>query len=132
MHPALAASELFRTTAYLPAPATVLAASKLPGGAAFYALRVRENTTLPLDPQAIHHTGKREVARTQAALDELLPPHQADIEGILDAMQGLPVKIRLLATPLHEFVPDVAELHEVTPILGPRGCRLELMHTETD
>ncbi len=66
----------------------------------------------------------------QAALDELLPPHQADIEGILTAMQGLPVTIRLLDPPLHEFVPDVAELHEVNPMLGTRGCRLGLMHPE--
>jgi pyruvate,orthophosphate dikinase len=66
----------------------------------------------------------------QKALDELLPPHQADLEGILDAMQGLPVTIRLLDPPLHEFVPDVPELHEVNPMLGTRGCRLGIVHPE--
>ncbi|MGN6380609.1 MAG: pyruvate, phosphate dikinase, partial [Gaiellales bacterium] len=70
------------------------------------------------------------VEERQRALDELLPPHQADFEGILEAMQGLPVTIRLLDPPLHEFVPDVAELHEVNPMLGTRGCRIGIVHPE--
>jgi pyruvate,orthophosphate dikinase len=72
----------------------------------------------------------RDIEQREQALAELLPPHQADLEGILEAMQGLPVTIRLLDPPLHEFVPDVAELHEVNPMLGTRGCRLGLVHPE--
>ncbi len=72
VHPAFAAFKRFLEGEYLPASANDLAASKLPGGAAFYALRVRENTTLPLDPQTIHDTGKREVARIHAAMDEVM------------------------------------------------------------
>jgi pyruvate,orthophosphate dikinase len=70
------------------------------------------------------------VDERQVALDELLPPHQADFEGILEVMHGLPVTIRLLDPPLHEFVPDVQELHEVNPMLGTRGCRLGVVHPE--
>jgi pyruvate,orthophosphate dikinase len=72
----------------------------------------------------------RDLEQREEALAELLPPHQADLEGILEAMAGLPVTIRLLDPPLHEFVPDVAELHEVNPMLGTRGCRLGLVHPE--
>jgi len=46
----------------------------------------------------------------QAALDKLLPMQQADFEGILRAMEGLPVTIRLLDPPLHEFLPNLEEL----------------------
>ena len=80
------------------------------------------------------------------ALEELLPMQRNDFEGIFEAMQGLPVTIRLLDPPLHEFVPHqlatqkelaeemhislqsiknkVAELEEFNPMLGHRGCRL--------
>ncbi|MFH6602664.1 pyruvate, phosphate dikinase [Maribacter algicola] len=80
------------------------------------------------------------------ALEELLPMQRADFEGIFEAMQDLPVTVRLLDPPLHEFVPHqlatqkelaedmhislaavkgkVAELHEFNPMLGHRGCRL--------
>ncbi len=80
------------------------------------------------------------------ALNELLPMQREDFEGIFEAMQGLPVTIRLLDPPLHEFVPHqlatqkelaeemhislmavknkVAELEEFNPMLGHRGCRL--------
>ncbi|WP_242119423.1 pyruvate, phosphate dikinase [Aestuariivivens sediminicola] len=80
------------------------------------------------------------------ALEELLPMQRSDFEGIFEAMQGLPVTIRLLDPPLHEFVPHqlttqkelaeemhislqavknkVAELEEFNPMLGHRGCRL--------
>ena len=80
------------------------------------------------------------------ALVKLLPMQRSDFEGIFEAMQGLPVTIRLLDPPLHEFVPHefpqqkelaeemnisieaikskVAELAEFNPMLGHRGCRL--------
>ncbi|MFT7464512.1 MAG: pyruvate,orthophosphate dikinase, partial [Pseudohongiellaceae bacterium] len=85
-----------------------------------------------------------------AALDELLPLQRSDFEGIFRAMDGLPVTIRLLDPPLHEFLPSevgqqqalartlgwttevvakrVAELHELNPMLGTRGCRLAITH----
>ena len=80
------------------------------------------------------------------ALEDLLPMQRQDFEGIFEAMQGLPVTIRLLDPPLHEFVPHqlatqkeladdmhislqavknkVSELDEFNPMLGHRGCRL--------
>jgi pyruvate,orthophosphate dikinase len=83
--------------------------------------------------------------RTEA-LKKLLPMQRADFEGIFEAMEGLPVTIRLLDPPLHEFVPHqlaaqkdlakemgisldaikskVVELEEFNPMLGHRGCRL--------
>lgn len=94
------------------------------------------------------------------ALDELLPMQQGDFEGILEVMQGLPVTIRLLDPPLHEFLPDkeeliveitrlqildpqskelkekeallkkVRQLDEFNPMLGHRGCRLGMIHPE--
>ena len=72
VHPAFAEFKRFLAAEYIPAAPAALAASKLPGGPAFYALRVRENTTLPLEPAAIHETGKREVARIRAAMDEVM------------------------------------------------------------
>jgi pyruvate,orthophosphate dikinase len=81
-------------------------------------------------------TGRR------AALDRLLPFQQADFEGIFEAMAGLPVTIRLLDPPLHEFLPNEADatdekmrrriraLHESNPMLGTRGCRLGLQFPE--
>ena len=72
VHPAFAEFKRFLSAEYIPAATAALAASKLPGGPAFYALRVRENTTLPLEPAAIHDTGKREVARIRAAMDEVM------------------------------------------------------------
>jgi pyruvate,orthophosphate dikinase len=71
-------------------------------------------------------------------LARLLPMQQADFEGIFEAMAGLPVTIRLLDPPLHEFLPDPAEvedevtrdrilaMREANPMLGTRGCRLGL------
>jgi pyruvate, orthophosphate dikinase len=76
------------------------------------------------------------------ALGELLPLQQQDFEGIFEAMAGLPVTIRLLDPPLHEFLPppDQAEspemarriraLRETNPMLGTRGCRLGLLFPE--
>jgi pyruvate,orthophosphate dikinase len=86
-------------------------------------------------------------ADEQAALDELEVLQRADFVGILEAMDGLPVTVRLLDPPLHEFLPDTEELaikqateglsaeeeallraarswQEVNPMLGTRGCRL--------
>jgi pyruvate,orthophosphate dikinase len=81
-------------------------------------------------------------AGRRAALDRLLPFQQSDFEGIFEAMAGLPVTIRLLDPPLHEFLPGEAEaadermrrriraLHEQNPMLGTRGCRLGLQYPE--
>ena len=78
----------------------------------------------------------------RSALDRLLPHQQSDFEGIFEAMAGLPVTIRLLDPPLHEFLPPPEEatdarmrariraLHESNPMLGTRGCRLGLMYPE--
>jgi pyruvate, orthophosphate dikinase len=72
----------------------------------------------------------------RAALAELLPLQQADFEDLLEAMDGLPVTIRLLDPPLHEFLPPDEEdprahaLREVNPMLGARGCRLAILHPE--
>ena len=94
---------------------------------------------LPLMQEMIladSETGRR------AALDRLLPFQQSDFEGIFEAMAGLPVTIRLLDPPLHEFLPDEADatdekmrrriraLHESNPMLGTRGCRLGLQYPE--
>ncbi len=94
------------------------------------------------------------------ALSKLLPMQQGDFYGILKAMDGLPVTIRLLDPPLHEFLPNTEELaveitrlrltggdpgeieqketilrkarqlHEFNPMLGHRGCRLGVTHPE--
>ena len=78
----------------------------------------------------------------RAALERLLPMQQSDFEGIFEAMAGLPVTIRLLDPPLHEFLPDESQarddkmrqriraLREANPMLGTRGCRLGLMFPE--
>jgi pyruvate,orthophosphate dikinase len=78
----------------------------------------------------------------RAALDRLLPMQQSDFEGIFEAMSGLPVTIRLLDPPLHEFLPPLEEarddelrtrikqLQESNPMLGTRGCRLGLQWPE--
>jgi pyruvate,orthophosphate dikinase len=86
------------------------------------------------------------------ALAKLLPMQRSDFAGIFRAMDGLPVTIRLLDPPLHEFLPAepdevrrlaeglgrsvdeiegaVARLHEANPMLGHRGCRLGYSHPE--
>jgi pyruvate,orthophosphate dikinase len=80
--------------------------------------------------------------RRRGALDRLLPMQQCDFEGIFEAMAGLPVTIRLLDPPLHEFLPSAEEatseamrrrieqLREANPMLGTRGCRLGLQYPE--
>jgi uncharacterized protein (DUF885 family) len=72
VHPAFAEYKRFLETTYLPAARADLASSKLPAGPAFYAFKVRENTTLPLDPAQVHETGKREVERIRKAMDEVI------------------------------------------------------------
>jgi pyruvate,orthophosphate dikinase len=86
------------------------------------------------------------------ALKKLLPLQRKDFIGIFKAMDGLPVTIRLLDPPLHEFLPQeaksqaemakqlgisvgeikarVAQLHEMNPMLGHRGCRLAVTYPE--
>ncbi|MBX3271948.1 MAG: pyruvate, phosphate dikinase [Sandaracinaceae bacterium] len=93
-----------------------------------------------------------DVEGRRAALAELLPHQRADFEGIFRAMDGLPVTIRLLDPPLHEFLPEdphaqaqlakamglhpervrqrVLALEEENPMLGHRGCRLGITHPE--
>ena len=88
----------------------------------------------------------------RAALDKLLPFQRRDFIGIFEAMKGLPVTIRLIDPPLHEFVPHepakqaelakkigispeavarrVEQLHEANPMLGHRGCRLCITYPE--
>jgi pyruvate, orthophosphate dikinase len=75
-------------------------------------------------------------------LTELLPLQQGDFEGLFEAMEGLPVTIRLLDPPLHEFLPDpddlpegperdrARSLQEVNPMLGTRGVRLGILYPE--
>eukprot|EP00600_Ochromonadales_sp_CCMP1393_P015056 CAMPEP_0174995914 /NCGR_PEP_ID=MMETSP0005-20121125/103_1 /TAXON_ID=420556 /ORGANISM="Ochromonas sp., Strain CCMP1393" /LENGTH=983 /DNA_ID=CAMNT_0016250263 /DNA_START=37 /DNA_END=2988 /DNA_ORIENTATION=+ len=88
----------------------------------------------------------------QKAIDELLPFQRKDFEGILEAMDGLPVTVRLLDPPLHEFLPaasdvdeafandvgmtleevrhEIERMVEVNPMLGLRGCRLGVVLPE--
>jgi pyruvate,orthophosphate dikinase len=78
----------------------------------------------------------------RSALERLLPIQQGDFEGIFEAMAGLPVTIRLLDWPLHEFLPSLEEarderlrervraLQEANPMLGFRACRLGLVYPE--
>jgi pyruvate,orthophosphate dikinase len=94
---------------------------------------------LPVVREMIMASGEDE---RRSALERLLPHQQADFEGIFEAMAGLPVTIRLLDPPLHEFLPPLDEakdermrerikaLHETNPMLGTRGCRLGLLWPE--
>jgi len=84
----------------------------------------------------------RDEAGRREALDRLLPFQQSDFEAIFEAMAGLPVTIRLLDPPLHEFLPSLEEapdermrqrirtLSEANPMLGTRGCRLGIQWPE--
>jgi pyruvate,orthophosphate dikinase len=91
-------------------------------------------------------------AGRRRALAKILPMQRADFEALFEIMAGLPVTIRLLDPPLHEFLPHedkeaaavakelgvpveklrarVAELHEFNPMLGFRGCRLAIRYPE--
>ncbi len=92
------------------------------------------------------------VEQREKALAKLEPMQQSDFEGIYEAMEGLPVTIRFLDPPLHEFVPTeeedikaladaqgktvedikaiIASLHEFNPMMGHRGCRLAVTYPE--
>ncbi|NLM83503.1 MAG: pyruvate, phosphate dikinase [Clostridiales bacterium] len=92
------------------------------------------------------------VEEREKALAKLEPMQQADFEGIYEAMEGLPVTIRYLDPPLHEFVPTeeediralaeakgktvaqikavITSLHEFNPMMGHRGCRLTITYPE--
>jgi uncharacterized protein (DUF885 family) len=72
VHPAFAAYRRFLAAEYLPAAARKLAASALPAGPAYYALRVREATTTTLTPDEIHAIGLREVARIRGEMDAVV------------------------------------------------------------
>ena len=94
----------------------------------------------------------KDEAGRRKALAKLLPLQRADFTGIFEAMQGLPVTVRLLDPPLHEFVPHdekgqkemakvmglsyeeihsrVEDLLELNPMLGLRGCRLGNLYPE--
>ncbi len=142
-------------------------------------LRVRANADTPRDAQVARNFGAEGIGlcRTEhmffegdrinamremivahdekgrrAALAKLLPMQRADFEGIFEAMNGLPVTIRLLDPPLHEFLPHGGEeskllartlkmerhdlarivdgLRESNPMLGHRGCRLGIVYPE--
>jgi len=111
---------------------------------------------LPIVQQMIMAETKEE---REAALAKLLPIQQGDFEGIFEAMADLPVTVRLLDPPLHEFLPNAEELieeinelkvkgdskeleekrailkkvrslSEMNPMLGLRGCRLGLLYPE--
>ena len=88
----------------------------------------------------------------EKALDKILPMQREDFEGLFREMKGLPVTIRLLDPPLHEFLPHTDEeiadlakdmnmtfeelkdvvvgLHEFNPMMGHRGCRLDITYPE--
>jgi pyruvate,orthophosphate dikinase len=142
-------------------------------------LRVRTNADTPTDAQTARNYGAEGIGlcRTEhmffdedkilavrqmiladnsesrrRALEKILPMQRADFAGIFRAMDGLPVTIRLLDPPLHEFLPTesaqidvvarelgttadfvrkrVEALHEANPMLGHRGCRLAITHPE--
>jgi len=130
-------------------------------------LQVRTNADTPRDAKLAREFGAKgigltrtehmffladSVAGREKALAKLLPYQKADFKGILDAMDGLPVNIRLLDPPLHEFVPHdlagqetmaremgvsvedikrrVDSLAENNPMLGHRGCRLGITFPE--
>ena len=145
----------------------------------FRKMKVRTNADTPQDAEAAREFGaegiglcrtehmffagdriwaKREfiLAETtearEKALGKLLPYQREDFEGIFEAMDTLPVTIRLLDPPLHEFLPHddagqqemakrmgvsvekirqrVKQLHEANPMLGHRGCRLPITYPE--
>ncbi len=94
----------------------------------------------------------KSVEQREAALAKLLPMQRGDFEGIYEAMEGHPVTIRLLDPPLHEFLPHehsdvvhlarqmnmethaleavIDSLHEFNPMMGHRGCRLDVTYPE--
>ena len=91
-------------------------------------------------------------SQRETALAKLLPMQQSDFEGLYEALEGLPVTIRFLDPPLHEFLPTeeddivalakemqisvdelkdvIVSLHEFNPMMGHRGCRLAVTYPE--
>ena len=145
----------------------------------FRRLRIRANAETPLDARMARQFGAEGIGlcrtehmffdehRIQAvremiladdeagrrtALEKILPMQRADFVELFTIMEGLPVTIRLLDPPLHEFLPQseadvrsvaeaggldadklwrrVRELHETNPMLGHRGCRLGISYPE--
>ena len=159
---------------------TYQAFSKLMGWSDSYRrLRVRANADTPRDARVARNFGAegiglcrtehmffegerilamremivaRDLHGRKRALEKLLPMQRGDFEGIFEAMDGLPVTIRLLDPPLHEFLPHggeestmlaktlglsrvelgriVESLRETNPMLGHRGCRLGIVYPE--
>ncbi|MCH5211078.1 MAG: pyruvate, phosphate dikinase [Oscillospiraceae bacterium] len=92
------------------------------------------------------------VEEREAALEKILPMQQGDFEQLYEALEGNPVTIRFLDPPLHEFVPTedadieilakaqgksverikeiITGLHEANPMMGHRGCRLDVTYPE--
>ena len=83
VHPAFAAMQGFLRDEYVPRGATSLAASALPAGGAYYALRVREQTTTTLTPTEIHQIGLAEVARIRGEMDKVIA--STDFKGTFEA-----------------------------------------------
>ncbi len=108
------------------------------------------------DPERIQNVREMIFANSEsdrrAALNKLLPAQRSDFENLFDIMRGLPITVRLLDPPLHEFLPHTAEdiasfaraagfdedkvrhrleeLTETNPMLGHRGCRLGITYPE--
>jgi pyruvate, orthophosphate dikinase len=119
-----------------------------------------KRSRLETDLAALKHELAEPQAKLEEALAKILPFQRDDFRGILKAMEGLPVTIRTLDPPLHEFLPKreelmvevallkergndpaklaekerllarVEELHEFNPMLGHRGCRLGITYPE--
>ena len=142
-------------------------------------LKVRTNADTPHDAEQAHEFGAQGIglvrtehmffegdrikavremivsktaAQRRVALEKILPMQRSDFEGIYEAMEGLPVTIRYLDPPLHEFLPTnsyditqlakdmhieldelksvISSLHEFNPMMGHRGCRLAISYPE--
>ncbi len=145
----------------------------------FRALKVRTNADTPVDAKKARELGAEGIglcrtehmffeadriaafremicsdtaAEREVALNKILPYQQGDFEALYEALEGLPVCIRFLDPPLHEFVPTTEEdiaalaksqnksvedikaiitsLHEFNPMMGHRGCRLAVTYPE--
>ncbi len=145
----------------------------------FRALKVRTNADTPVDAKKARELGAEGIglcrtehmffeadriaafremicsdtaAEREVALNKILPYQQSDFEALYEALEGLPVCIRFLDPPLHEFVPTTEEdiallaksqnksveeikaiissLHEFNPMMGHRGCRLAVTYPE--
>ena len=117
-----------------------------------YALMLEqlEEAKTPKEEKAVKKEFAGAKKQFEGALKKLLPYQRKDFEGIFKAMAGLPVTVRLLDPPLHEFLPqdaasqkemakrlkvkpsfvkaEVEKLHEFNPMLGHRGCRLAVTY----